>query len=78
MPPALREPPEVKVSMIGKVIENTQGDLNITLINELALMFERLDIDTDEVLAAAATKWTFCHLNRGLLADSASVLIPVT
>ena len=67
MPPALREPSEVKVSMIGKVIENTQRDLNITLINELALIFERLDIDTDEVLAAAATKWNLLPFKPGLV-----------
>ncbi len=43
----------------AKVIENTQRDLNIALINELALIFRRLGIDTQEVLEAAGTKWNF-------------------
>ena len=51
----------------AKVIENTQRDLNIALINELALIFGRLDIDTDEVLAAAATKWNFLPFKPGLV-----------
>ena len=51
----------------AKVIENTQRDLNIALINELSLIFERLDIDTEEVLRAAGTKWNFLQFSPGLV-----------
>ncbi len=57
----------IRVAEAAKVIENTQRDLNIALINELALIFERLDIDTTEVLAAAATKWNFMPFKPGLV-----------
>lgn len=57
----------IKVAEAAKVIENTQRDLNIALINELALIFERLDIDTEEVLAAAGTKWNFIPFKPGLV-----------
>ena len=57
----------LKVAEAAKVIENTQRDLNIALINELALIFERLDIDTEEVLEAAATKWNFLPFKPGLV-----------
>ncbi len=50
-----------------KVIENTQRDLNIALMNELAILFERLNIDTNEVLDAAATKWNFLRFRPGLV-----------
>ncbi len=49
----------------AKVIENTQRDVNIALINELALIFNRLGIDTEEVLMAAGTKWNFLHVPPG-------------
>jgi len=52
----------VKVAEAAKVIENTQRDLNIALMNELALIFSRMDIDTRDVLAAAQTKWNFLHV----------------
>ena len=51
----------------AKVIENTQRDVNIALINELALIFEKLDIDTEEVLIAAGTKWNFLPFRPGLV-----------
>ena len=51
----------------AKVIENTQRDLNIALINELALIFSRLGIDTEEVLEAAGTKWNFLPFRPGLV-----------
>ena len=51
----------------AKVIENTQRDVNIALVNELALIFNRLDIDTEEVLAAAGTKWNFLPFKPGLV-----------
>lgn len=57
----------IKVAEASKVIENTQRDLNISLINELALIFNRLGIDTKEVLTAAATKWNFLHYTPGLV-----------
>lgn len=49
----------IKVAEAAKVIENTQRDVNIALINELALIFNKLGIDTEEVLKAAGTKWNF-------------------
>ena len=57
----------IKVAEAAKVIENTQRDLNIALINELALIFEKLDIDTSEVLEAAGTKWNFLPFKPGLV-----------
>jgi UDP-N-acetyl-D-galactosamine dehydrogenase len=57
----------IRVAEAAKVIENTQRDLNIALVNELALIFDRLDIDTTEVLAAAATKWNFMPFKPGLV-----------
>ncbi len=57
----------IRVAEAAKVIENTQRDLNIALINEFALIFRRLDLDTAEVLAAAATKWNFLNFRPGLV-----------
>lgn len=57
----------IKVAEAAKVIENTQRDLNIALINELALIFNRLGIDTLEVLEAAGTKWNFLPFRPGLV-----------
>jgi UDP-N-acetyl-D-galactosamine dehydrogenase len=57
----------IRVAEAAKVIENTQRDLNIALINELALIFERLGIDTEEVLKAAGTKWNFLNFKPGLV-----------
>lgn len=57
----------LKVAEAAKVIENTQRDVNIALINELALIFNRLGIDTEEVLEAAATKWNFLPFKPGLV-----------
>ena len=57
----------VKVAEAAKVIENTQRDLNIALMNELALIFHRLDIDTQDVLDAAGTKWNFLPFKPGLV-----------
>ena len=57
----------IKVAEAAKVIENTQRDLNIALINELAMIFSRLGIDTHEVLAAAGTKWNFLPFKPGLV-----------
>lgn len=57
----------IKVAEAAKVIENTQRDVNIALINELALIFQKLDIDTQEVLSAAKTKWNFLPFQPGLV-----------
>jgi len=57
----------IRVAEAAKVIENTQRDLNIALINELALIFNRLGIDTEEVLEAAGTKWNFLPFHPGLV-----------
>jgi UDP-N-acetyl-D-galactosamine dehydrogenase len=57
----------IKVAEAAKVIENTQRDLNIALMNELAVIFERMDIDTVDVLEAAGTKWNFLPFRPGLV-----------
>ena len=57
----------IKVAEAAKVIENTQRDLNIALMNELSLIFDRLGIDTMEVLEAAGTKWNFLPFRPGLV-----------
>ena len=57
----------IKVAEAAKVIENTQRDLNIALMNELALIFDRMGIDTNEVLEAAGTKWNFLKFKPGLV-----------
>ena len=57
----------IKVAEAAKVIENTQRDVNIALINELAIIFNKLEIDTSEVLEAAGTKWNFLPFSPGLV-----------
>jgi UDP-N-acetyl-D-galactosamine dehydrogenase len=57
----------IKIAEAAKVIENTQRDLNIALINELAIIFNKLDIDTEAVLKAAETKWNFLPFRPGLV-----------
>jgi UDP-N-acetyl-D-galactosamine dehydrogenase len=59
--------PTIRVAEAAKVIENTQRDLNIALMNELALLFDRLGIDTQDVLSAAGTKWNFLKFKPGLV-----------
>ena len=59
--------PSLKVAEAAKVIENTQRDVNIALVNQLALIFQRLGIDTHDVLAAAETKWNFLPFRPGLV-----------
>jgi UDP-N-acetyl-D-galactosamine dehydrogenase len=59
--------PSIKVAEAAKVIENTQRDLNIALINELALIFNKMEIDTEAVLEAAGTKWNFLPFRPGLV-----------
>ena len=57
----------IRVAEAAKVIENTQRDINIALINELAKLFDQLDLDTEEVLKAAGTKWNFLGFRPGLV-----------
>ncbi|MEI7628971.1 MAG: nucleotide sugar dehydrogenase [Bacteroidota bacterium] len=59
--------PSIKIAEAAKVIENAQRDLNIAFVNELALIFDRMGIDTREVLKAAATKWNFMPFEPGLV-----------
>lgn len=59
--------PSIKVAEAAKVIENTQRDVNIALMNELSILFNRMGIDTREVLDAAGTKWNFLPFNPGLV-----------
>tara|TARA_Y100000389_G_scaffold204103_1_gene255018 strand:+ start:518 stop:1798 length:1281 start_codon:yes stop_codon:yes gene_type:complete len=59
--------PSIKVAEAAKVIENTQRDLNIALINELSILFRKMNIDTQSVLEAAATKWNFLPFKPGLV-----------
>ena len=59
--------PTIKVAEAAKVIENTQRDVNIALMNELALIFDLMNINTHDVLAAAGTKWNFIKLAQGLV-----------
>jgi UDP-N-acetyl-D-galactosamine dehydrogenase len=63
----VHEAPTIKVAEAAKVIENTQRDINIAFVNELALIFDRLDIDTKDVLEAASTKWNFLSFFPGLV-----------
>jgi UDP-N-acetyl-D-galactosamine dehydrogenase len=65
--PGVHRASSIKTAEAAKVIENTQRDLNISLMNELAIIFEKLGIDTSEVLAAAGTKWNFLKFTPGLV-----------
>ncbi len=65
--PGVHRASSIKVAEAAKVIENTQRDLNIALMNELAIIFDRIGIDTTEVLEAAGTKWNFLKFKPGLV-----------
>jgi UDP-N-acetyl-D-galactosamine dehydrogenase len=67
VPAGLHRAPSIRVAEAAKVIENTQRDLNIALMNELALIFDRLGLRTRDVLAAAQTKWNFLPFSPGLV-----------
>ncbi|HEX7813564.1 nucleotide sugar dehydrogenase [Dyella sp.] len=67
IPAGIHRTSSIKVAEAAKVIENTQRDLNIALINDLAILFNRLEIDTLEVLEAAGTKWNFLPFRPGLV-----------
>ena len=57
----------IKVAEAAKVIENTQRDINISLMNELSMIFKKLNIDTLDVIEAASTKWNFMPFKPGLV-----------
>ena len=59
--------PSIKVAEAAKIIENTQRDLNIALMNELSIIFKRMGLDTLDVLEAASTKWNFLDFKPGLV-----------
>lgn len=61
------EAPSIKVAEAAKIIENAQRDLNISFVNELAIIFDKMNIDTQEVLQAAGTKWNFLNFSPGLV-----------
>ena len=65
--PGVHRASSIKAAEAAKVIENTQRDLNISLMNELSIIFNKLDIDTTEVLEAAGTKWNFLNFKPGLV-----------
>jgi UDP-N-acetyl-D-galactosamine dehydrogenase len=65
--PGVHRASSIKAAEAAKVIENTQRDLNIALMNELAIIFDKIGIDTSEVLAAAGTKWNFLKFSPGLV-----------
>ncbi len=67
IPAGVHRAGSIQVAEAAKVIENTQRDLNVALMNELAIIFDRLGLDTREVLAAAATKWNFLPFTPGLV-----------
>jgi UDP-N-acetyl-D-galactosamine dehydrogenase len=67
IPAGVHRTSSIKVAEAAKVIENTQRDLNIALMNELAIIFDKLDIDSLEVLQAAGTKWNFLPFRPGLV-----------
>ncbi len=67
VPAGVHRAPSIEVAEAAKVIENTQRDINIALMNELALIFDRMGLRTADVLAAAATKWNFLRFSPGLV-----------
>jgi UDP-N-acetyl-D-galactosamine dehydrogenase len=77
-PAGIHRAPSIRVAEAAKVIENIQRDVNIALMNELALICDRLGLSTRDVLAAAATKWNFLKFTRAWSAATASASIPIT
>ena len=67
VPAGIHKAPSIKVAEAAKVIENTQRDINIALMNELSLIFNKMGIDTTDVLNAAGTKWNFLKFTPGLV-----------
>ena len=67
IPAGTHKAPSIKVAEAAKAIENAQRDINISFVNELALIFDHMDIDTNDVLDAAGTKWNFLKYRPGLV-----------
>lgn len=67
VPAGIHQAPSIRTAEAAKVIENVQRDLNIALMNELSILFHKMDLNTADVLAAAGTKWNFVRLNPGLV-----------
>ena len=67
IPTGTHKAPSIKVAEASKAIENAQRDLNISFVNELALIFDKMGIDTNDVIDAAATKWNFLKFKPGLV-----------
>lgn len=67
VPAGIHQAPTIRTAEAAKVIENVQRDLNIALMNELSMLFHKMDLNTADVLAAAGTKWNFVKLNPGLV-----------
>jgi UDP-N-acetyl-D-galactosamine dehydrogenase len=67
VPAGIHQAPNIRTAEAAKVIENVQRDLNIALMNELSILFHKMDINTVDVLAAAGTKWNFARLQPGLV-----------
>ena len=67
VPAGIHRAPSIQVAEAAKVIENTQRDLNIALVNELAVLFDQLSINTRDVLDAAGSKWNFLPFTPGLV-----------
>lgn len=67
IPAGIHKAPDIRVAEAAKVIENTQRDINIALINELSVIFNKMGVDTHDVLQAAATKWNFVPYSPGLV-----------
>ena len=67
MKPGVHRAPDIKVAEAAKIIENTQRDVNIALMNELSIIFSRIGINTYDVLEAAGTKWNFLKFSPGLV-----------
>ena len=63
----IHQAPSIKVAEAAKIIENTQRDVNIALMNELSVIFNKMNIETADVLSAASTKWNFLHFTPGLV-----------
>ena len=61
------EAKSIKIAEAAKVIENSQRDINIAFVNELAMIFDKMGIDTNDVLEAASTKWNFLNFKPGLV-----------
>ncbi len=67
VPAGVYRAPDIRTAEAAKVIDNVQRDLNIALMNELAILFHRMGLDTGEVLRAARTKWNFLPFQPGLV-----------